>query len=262
MVSLALLGSRHPVQAGRDAAGAVHSLAVLPVQLSGLPAEAGWIAGGGQLLLNRALQDLQEIRLLETEDIDRALGIFQQEFPCAGDRQTQKIGRLMGADYLLSTHITPAGNEYRVRLKLLSLHADSRGAQILADEQLEPKTLPRFFQGAQSLVRDALKINGVAPVETPLWSLDAERYTRAQEAYALGQLPRAEGLLDQLLRSQPGYAPGWLLQARVQGAAGKAEETEAGLREAITAHWFPFKRRHCPPSGPATPRRRKYSCAA
>lgn len=244
-VLFGVLGAQRIAKPQPPSAGAAYALAVLPVQVAGAPGNSDWLERGGQLLLNQSLQELREIRLLQSGDVNRALHLFQQAYPGADDPQTARIGRLMGADYLLAAQVAPAQRGYRVVLKLRSLHAGAREAQVLAERQLEQDSLPAFFQGAHTLVRDALRIDGASAEEVPLWTADAQRFTEAKRAYQLGQLQKARDAVEQLVRSQPDYGPGWLLRARIASEQGDAAQAQASLERAVnagrpdsvTAHW-------------------------
>ncbi|MCW8125897.1 tetratricopeptide repeat protein [Microbulbifer halophilus] len=235
VVLLGLFGTRDSAAPQPPSAGAAHALAVLPVKLSGLSGDTDWLEDGGQLLLNQSLRDLRKIRVLQPGDVNRALQLFQQTYPGADDRQAAKVARLMGADYLLAARVFPVRDNYRVVLKLRSLHAPNRAAQTLADQRLAADALPAFFQRAGTLVGDALQIDGTSGREVPLWTADAQRFASAKEAYRLGQLQRARDAADQLVRSQPDYGPGWLLRARIASDQGDTAEAEASLQHTVAA---------------------------
>ncbi|WP_288132483.1 tetratricopeptide repeat protein [Microbulbifer sp.] len=210
---------------------AVYTLAILPVQSEHLDTQWRWIRSGGQLLMQQALEAENSVKLVAQENVNGALDLFQ----IGGENaRYAEVGRLLGADYLLHSEVTEHTQRDQFQLKVILINAyDGLQRTVLEDALVARSELSRTFQGVPHLIRDVLRIDDTHTTPTPLWSIDAELYTKAQHALNLGELESARDHLNALLESEPEYAPGWLMKARVAYLTGNIEAALHCLKSAI-----------------------------
>jgi tetratricopeptide (TPR) repeat protein/TolB-like protein len=212
-------------------------VAVLPVELEGLPAEMAWAGSSFQDAMAMGLVRRGDLLVLDRIRVAEAVAT-------AGQRSLGRLQRALGAEYLVMSSLRGGGNRLRLSVRVIRGEA----GEVLEQFQIEGDA-PGVLDIEDELSRRLPAILGAhqgssasGPVQRAKFARTRELYTKGADLVVQGNLQAfelAKRLFEEALQTEPDYAPahaglGWaLLELGATGVHLGREESRAFGERAI-----------------------------